>query len=746
MATATERSSTQAEEAPSARIELAVEGMTCVSCANRVQRTLARQPGVADAKVNFATEQASVAYDPNAVTERELEAAVSEIGYRAARRADPGADEGGAQLREQRRWRRRVLIAWPLALAVMALAYLAPDAAWGRWTALALTAPVQFAAGWPILDSAWRRARRRSANMDTLIAVGTLTAFSYSTYELFAGGDLYYETAALIVAFILLGRFFEARAKSRASTAIKTLLELGAKEARLVVDGEERLVPVEELALGALVRVRPGEKVPVDGEVEAGSSSVDESMLTGESLPVEKRAGDRVAGATVNQSGALTVRATAVGRDTALEQIVRLVEEAQAGRSPVERLVDRVAGVFVPAVLALAALAFGGWWLIAGDATQGLLAAVAVLIIACPCALGLATPTAIMVGTGRGATLGVLIKGGEVLERSRRVDTIVFDKTGTLTRGEMTLVAVAPACGQDADELLRRAAAVEASSEHPVGAAIAAGARARGIDLPEVDDFRSVTGHGVLAAVDGSLVCVGRRKLMLDQDVALSAEVEQQAAAIESRGQTAVLVGWDGEVRGAVAVADSLKHNAAGVVRELRRQGIEVAIITGDNRRTAAAIGEEVGISRILAEVLPEDKVGEVRRLQAEGRVVAMVGDGINDAPALAQADLGIAIGTGTDVAIEASDITLVSGDLAGVVTALALSRRTLRTIRQNLAWAFGYNAAAIPLAALGLLNPIIAGAAMALSSVSVVANSLRLLRFGRRATGDETEIGAVSA
>ena len=719
--------------------ELAVRGMTCASCATRVERALARQAGVSQAQVNFATHRAGVAYDPSAVDLERLEAAVAAIGYEAG--PVEGDDRAGDDdAREAAQWRRRLYLSWPLGIAVMALAFGFGDAPWARWAAFALTVPVQFVAGWPILASGLARARKLSANMDTLIAMGTLAAFFYSTYELIAGGDLYFETAALLIAFILLGRFFEARARSRASSAIRALLELGAKEARVVERGEERMVPVDEVRVGDELRVRPGEKIPVDGVVGSGHAAVDESMLSGESVPVEKREGDPVAGATVNTNGSLVVRATAVGADTALAQIVRLVAEAQATKAPVERLVDRVSAVFVPVVLALALATLGGWWLLAGDAAGGLIAAVAVLIIACPCALGLATPTAIMVGGGRGAAMGVLIKGGDVLQRSRRIDTVVFDKTGTLTKGEMELREVALASGEDRAELLRRAGAAEALSEHPIAEAIAATARATLGALPDADKFESTAGHGVAALVDGELVHVGRRKLMAAAGLRPDAALERQAAALEEAGATAVFAGWEGRVRGVLAVADTLKENAPAVVAELRRIGVEVAMMTGDNERTARAIAAEAGISEVLAEVLPEDKVTEVRRLQDEGRTVAMVGDGINDAPALVQADLGIAIGTGTDVAIESSDITLVSGDLDGVVTAIRLSRRTLRTIYQNLGWAFGYNLAALPLAAVGLLHPIIAAAAMATSSVSVVSNSLRLRRFGRQA--DETPAG----
>jgi len=707
--------------------------MHCASCAARVERTISSHSGVSDASVNTATERATFVYDPSRVELDELRVSVQRIGYELAEAppADAPAEDDAGE-REQRQYLRLTLGAFPLALVTMGLTFGYGDAGWARWLALALAAPVQFVFGWPILASGFARVRHLSANMDTLIAIGTLAAFLFSTYELIAGGDLYFETAALLISFILLGRYLEARARSRASSAIKTLLELGAKEARLLVDGEEHMVPVREVRVGDLVRVRPGEKVPIDGTVTDGASAVDESMLTGESVPVDKAEGDKVAGATVNTSGALTVRAGAVGRDTALAQIVKLVEQAQGTKAPVQRLADRVSAVFVPVVLVVAAATFVAWTTLAGDATGGLLAAVAVLIIACPCALGLATPTALMVGTGRGASMGVLIKGGEVLELARRLDTVLFDKTGTLTRGEMALVDLEPAPGEDGEALLRYAAAVEADSEHPIGRAIALSARERGLDPPAAWDFSALAGHGAVAQLEGAAVAVGRRKLMEDQGLELPAALERTAEGWEAEGRTAVFAGWDGRVRGILAVSDTVKSGAAEVVRALRGVGVEVAMITGDNERTARAIAGQLGIERVLAEVLPEDKIAAVSALQEEGRTVAMVGDGINDAPALVQADLGVAIGTGTDVAIEASDITLMSGDPAGVVTAIRLSRRTLRIIYQNLGWAFGYNVAAIPLAAVGLLHPVIAAAAMAVSSVSVVTNSLRLRRFGR--------------
>jgi copper-transporting P-type ATPase V len=733
-----------------ATLDFAVRGMTCGSCANRVQRTLTKQPGVAAAEVNFATATARVVLAEQPADPEALRAAVAKAGYEL-RLPDPdpaGGEDTGVEDDEsaaQRSWGWRVLLAWPLGLATMGIAFWpgAMGHSWAPWAQLALATPVQFIVGWPFLREAARRAWRFSASMDTLIAIGTLAAYLFSLVEVLRRGhSLYFETAALLIAFLVLGRYFEVRAKRRAGHAIRSLLELGAKQARVLRDGVEVLVAADQVQVGDLLRVRPGEKVPTDGEVVDGASSVDESMLTGESVPVDKNVGDTVAGATVNTSGALTVRATAVGSDTALARIVTLVSAAQAGKGHAQRLADRISAVFVPTVIGIAAATFAAWWVL-GNPVAGLIAAVAVLIVACPCALGLATPIAIMVGTGRGASLGILIKGVQVLERTREITTVVFDKTGTLTRGEMTLTDTEVADGTDGAELLRYAGAVEADSEHPIGQAIAAAARKARGELAAVTEFQALAGHGVRAKVESQTVWVGRRGLVAEAGLTMPDQLARAASALEAQGRTAVYAGWDGQVRGVLAVADTLKDGAADTVAELHRMGLKVAMITGDNQRTANAIAATVGIDTVLAEVLPADKQSEVVRLQAAGQVVAMVGDGVNDAPALVAADLGIAIGTGTDVAIESSDLTLMRGDLAGVPTAIRLSRRTYRTILQNLGWAFVYNVALIPLAAAGLLNPIIAGAAMGFSSISVVVNSLRLLRFRDYRRGTTNSVGA---
>jgi P-type Cu+ transporter len=735
----------------SEKLELPITGMTCASCASRVERRLNELDGV-QASVNYATEVAAVCFDPTAVGPEQLVDAVAETGYEANLPAAAEAVEVSEEVDETAPMRLRLIASAALSLPVLLLSMI-PALQFDnwQWLALQLATPVVLWGAWPFHRAAWANLRHGAATMDTLVSLGVLAAWGWSLYALFMGdagmtgmkmsfqllpdggggeSEIYLETAAVVTTFILAGRYFEARAKRRAGSALRALLALGAKEVS-VLDGEgrERRVPVSELAVGDRFLVRPGEKVATDGVVLEGRSAIDQALLTGESVPIEKGPGDEVAGATVNAGGRLVLRATKVGDDTALAQIARLVTEAQSGKAPVQRLADRISGVFVPFVIALSVVTLG-FWLGAGEgASFAFTAAVAVLIIACPCALGLATPTALLVGTGRGAQLGLLIKGPEVLESTRRVDTVVLDKTGTVTSGQMSLVDVV-AAGAPRREVLRLAAAVEDASEHPVGRAIATAARAEGIELPPVESFANREGLGVEGVVDGHGVQVGRTSLLSEWSLVVPAELEAARRAAEARGATAVLAAWDGAVRAVLVVADTIKPSSAEAVAALNGLGIRPLLLTGDNEATARAVAATVGIEDVVAEVLPAEKAEVIRRLQGEGRVVAMVGDGVNDAPSLALADLGLAIGTGTDVAIEASDLTLVSGDLRGAADAIRLSRATLRTIKQNLGWAFGYNVAALPLAAAGLLNPVIAGAAMALSSVSVVANSLRLRRF----------------
>jgi Cu+-exporting ATPase len=732
-------------------VELPITGMTCASCANRIERKLNKLDGVI-ASVNYATEKATVDFDAGTVDPDQLVAAVQAAGYEATLpSADPGTTrEAEAEIDDTAPLRRRLIVSAVLSLPVLLLSMIPPLQFdnW-QWLALQLATPVVLWGAWPFHRAAWVNLRHGAATMDTLISLGVVAAFTWSMYALFlgdagmtgmtmrlsftaSGGDeLYLETAAVVTTFLLAGRYFEARSKRRAGAALKALLELGAKDvAVLDADGTERRVAVDQLAVGDRFVVRPGEKIATDGVVEEGTSAVDQSLLTGESVPVEKGPGDDVAGAGVNAGGRIVVRASKVGADTALAQIAKLVTDAQTGKAPVQRLADRISGVFVPIVIGLS-IATLGFWIGAGESTSfAFTAAVAVLIIACPCALGLATPTALLVGTGRGAQLGLLIKGPEVLESTRKVDTIILDKTGTVTTGRMSLVDVTLADGTGRADALRIAGALEDASEHPIAQAIARGARDELGTLPTVDGFANREGLGVEGVVDGHGVQVGRPSLMREWSLTVPAALDAARRAAETQGRTAVLAAWDGEVRAVLAVADTVKPTSAEAIARLKALGLRPVLLTGDNVTTARAVAADVGIDDVIAEVLPSDKAAVVARLQDQGHVVAMVGDGVNDAPALAQADLGLAIGTGTDVAIEASDLTLVSGDLRSAADAIRLSRATLRTIKQNLGWAFGYNVAALPLAAAGLLNPLIAGAAMALSSVSVVANALRLRRF----------------
>ncbi|MBT2481523.1 cation-translocating P-type ATPase [Streptomyces sp. ISL-94] len=753
-------------DGPITAVELTIGGMTCASCAARIEKKLNRMDGV-EATVNYATEKAKVSYSGD-VQVADLIETVVKTGYTAEEPPPPapaaaaegtgGSAQAEAPDRVLAALRQRLLVSAALALPVVLLA-MVPALQFDNWQWLSLTlaAPVVVWGGLPFHKAAWTNARHGAATMDTLVSVGTLAAFTWSLWALFFGhagmpgmrhgfalftvqggtvsrtdgsSAIYLEVAAGVICFILLGRYLEARSKRKAGAALKALMELGAKDVAVLRAGREVRIPVSALAVGDRFVVRPGEKIATDGTVVEGSSAVDASMLTGESVPIEVTVGDRVTGATVNASGRLVVEATRIGADTQLARMARLVEEAQNGKAEVQRLADRISGIFVPVVLAIALGTWITWLLITDNPTAAFTAAVAVLIIACPCALGLATPTALMVGTGRGAQLGILIKGPEVLESTRRVDTVVLDKTGTVTTGRMTLSGVHTAEGVEEAELLRLAGALEHASEHPIARAVATAAAGRAGVLPVPEGFENRGGLGVQGVVEGHAVLVGREQLLADWSIDLPAELKEAKAAAEAEGGTAVLVAWDGEARGVLTVADAVKETSAEAVARLRALGLTPVLLTGDNQAVAETVARAVGIDEVIAEVLPQDKVDVVRRLQAQGRTVAMVGDGVNDAAALAQADLGLAMGTGTDAAIEAGDLTLVRGDLRVAADAIRLSRRTLATIKGNLFWAFGYNVAALPLAAAGLLNPMIAGAAMAFSSVFVVTNSLRLRSF----------------
>lgn len=746
-------------------VELLIGGMTCASCAARIEKKLNRMPGVS-ASVNYATEKAKVSFAPGVAPE-DLVATVEATGYTAtlpappAPEAPPGGDRGqGGRDAEARAWRQRLVVCGVLALPVLLMS-MVPALQFDNWQWLSLTlaSPVVVWGALPFHRAAWANLRHGAATMDTLISVGVGAAYLWSLWALFftdagmagvrmpfellpsrAGGDeasLYLEVASAVTTFIVAGRYFEARAKRTSGAALRALLDMGAKDVAVLRDGPsgqtEARMPVSQLAVGDLYVVRPGEKIATDGTVVSGTSAVDASMLTGESVPVEVGPGAAVVGATVNAGGRLVVRATRVGSDTQLAQMARLVEDAQNGKADVQRLADRVSAVFVPIVIGLSLATLAAWLLSGHSPTAAFTAAVAVLIIACPCALGLATPTALLVGTGRGAQLGILIKGPQVLESTRRVDTVVLDKTGTVTTGHMGVVDIHPAAGTSAEEVLALAGALEDASEHPIGRAIAKHASETGLDLAEVESFTGHGGNGVSGVVAGHAVMAGRRSWLAGEwSLAAPEDLVPLAAAAEGEGRTPVWVAWDGQVRAVVVVADMIKDSSAEAIAELRALGLRPVLLTGDNARAAQAVAERVGIpaSDVVAEVLPADKVDVIKRLQDEGAVVAMVGDGVNDAAALAQSDLGLAMGTGTDVAIEASDLTLVTGDLRAAPDAIRLARATLRTIKGNLFWAFAYNVAALPLAALGLLNPLIAGAAMAFSSVFVVSNSLRLRSF----------------
>jgi Cu+-exporting ATPase len=723
------------------KVVLSVTGMTCAACSTRIEKVLNKQSGVLKANVNLASEKATVEFVSGKVDADQIIGAIKKAGYGASTITEDSADaEREARQREYKEQKRLftlgVVISIPFMIQMVSdfLMIANPDTPFmlmmNPWLQLALASVVQFYVGWRFLRGAFHALRGGTANMEVLVSMGTLAAYFYSLAQTIAGGThFYYEASVVVITLILLGKLLEARAKGQTSEAMKKLLGLQAKTARVIKDGVEVDIPVEQVEVGDTIFVRAGEKIPVDGEIVEGSSSVDESMLTGESMPVSKTIGDPVIGATINKHGSFKFKATKVGKDTALSQIVRLVEEAQGSKAPVQRVVDQVVAYFAPIVIVIAVLTFAITYFVVGF-TAGLVSAVAVLVIACPCAMGLATPTAIMVGTGKGAESGILFKGAEHLEMAHRVTTVVLDKTGTITKGEPEVTDIVSYGNFNKEELLQIAASAERGSEHPLGEAIVKKAKVDGIELSEGTEFGAIPGHGISVRINEQSVLIGNKKLMQNNEITLGTDVVSKTQELESQGKTAMYMAVDGQLAGTIAVADTVKESSAEAIRQLRELGIEVIMITGDNERTAKAIADQVGVDRVLAEVLPEDKSAEVARLKEKGKVVIMVGDGINDAPALATADVGMAIGTGTDVAIEAADVTLMSGDLLGIVDSIRLSKATMRKIRQNLFWAFGYNVVLIPVAALGLLTPILAGAAMALSSVSVVTNTLFLRRW----------------
>lgn len=729
-------------------VDLQLIGMYCAACAAKIEKVVSRMPGVSEANVNFAMETARVEYNPAEVSLGDIQQRVEKLGYQAVSKRETLDQEGHrkeAITKQKRKLLISAILSLPLLWAMVShFSFTSwiwmPDLFMNPWFQLALATPVQFYIGKQFYVGAYKALRNKSANMDVLVALGTSAAYFYSLYltidwaaagaSVHHGPEMYYETSAVLITLVIMGKLFESMAKGRTSEAIKTLMGLQAKTALVVRGGQEITIPIEQVMAGDLVLVKPGEKIPVDGKVVEGTSAVDESMLTGESIPVEKKAGDAVIGATMNKNGRLTLEATKVGKETALAQIIKVVEEAQGSKAPIQRVADVISGIFVPIVVGIAVVAFLVWffWVTPGNFAHALEIAIAILVIACPCALGLATPTSIMAGSGRAAELGVLFKGGEHLESTHKIDTIILDKTGTVTKGKPELTDVEV---NDIDEevFLRLVGSAEKSSEHPLAEAIVAGIEARGIQLPAVEHFEAVPGYGIRANVEGHEVLVGTRKLMAQHNVAIDS-VLARMSELETEGKTAMLTAVDGRYAGLVAVADTIKETSRAAVARLKQMGIEVIMITGDNERTAQAIAKQVGIDHVLAEVLPEGKADEVKKLQQQGKKVAMVGDGINDAPALAVADIGMAIGTGTDVAMEAADVTLMKGDLNSIPDAIYMSRKTMSNIRQNLFWALGYNSLGIPIAAIGLLAPWVAGAAMALSSVSVVMNALRLQRM----------------